>query len=344
MRLLDELWLRVQIKNAVAIPVMARARNQILRMEVCRIACRSVIRVIADVEPDVDVAVDKSQTIGGDVEISVTIVVVQIGRAGYRIELSFRKSPFAPLLGIIDLEDTGDQRRSRCGCDLIGALFGAGAVKVAARCRIAYIGIEGLVLGAKARCAVYRDTITEWEERFFDVLGVVTKVGPSLAITVVTEHGIDRRDAFRGIQVGNIGAEMEEILGAICRVPVKLLPRVGWIVHWPPNRESNRHGEVSVVYQRLKAEQCLELRYRLGVVCSNQCIELVDDVIDTRDAVLGSEFLNRSVPLRIGEHRMNDGATGNTAIQQVAILLNRERSLSPRQASTIQDPRSPRRR
>ena len=269
MRLLDELRLRVEIKNAVAIPVMARARDQILRMEVCRIACRGVIRVIADVEPDVDVAVDKGQTIGGDVEISITIVIVQIGRAGYRIEFSFGKSPFAPLLGVIDLEDTGDQRRSSCGCDLIGALLGAGAVKVAARCRIAYIGIEGLVLGAKAGCAVDRDAVTEREERFFDVLGVITKVGPSLAITVVAEHGIDRRDAFRGIQVGNIGAEMEEILGAICRVPVELLPCVRRVVHWPPNWESNCHGEVSVVYQRLKAEKCLELRYRLSVVCSN---------------------------------------------------------------------------
>lgn len=59
MRLLDELRLRVEIKNAVAIPVMARAGNQILRMKVRRIARRGVIGVIAHVEPDVDVAVDE---------------------------------------------------------------------------------------------------------------------------------------------------------------------------------------------------------------------------------------------------------------------------------------------
>lgn len=43
MRLLDELWLCVEIKNAVAIPVMARAGNQILRMKVCGIAGWGVV-------------------------------------------------------------------------------------------------------------------------------------------------------------------------------------------------------------------------------------------------------------------------------------------------------------
>ena len=59
MRLLDELWLCLEIQNAVAVPVMARAGNQVLGMKVGGIAGWSVIRVIADVEPDVDVAVDE---------------------------------------------------------------------------------------------------------------------------------------------------------------------------------------------------------------------------------------------------------------------------------------------
>lgn len=122
---------------------------------------------------------------------------------------------------------------------------------------------------------------------------------------------------------------MEEILGTIRRVPIELLPCVGWIVHGPTNWESNCHREVSVVDQRLKAEDCLEFFYRFSVVCSNQGVELVNDVVDTCDAVLGCELLDWSVPLRIGEHRMDHGATSNATIEQISVLLDRECSLGP---------------
>lgn len=58
--------------------------------------------MIADVEPDVDVAVNEGQTISRDVEVAVAVVIIQIGRAGYGIVLALWESPFAPLLGVVD--------------------------------------------------------------------------------------------------------------------------------------------------------------------------------------------------------------------------------------------------
>lgn len=216
MRLLDELRLSVQIQNTITIPMMPRASNQILRMKICRIPRRRIIRVIADVEPNVNVAINEGQTIRREIEISVIVVVSQIGRAGYGIVLSLRKSPFAPLLGVVDLEDAGDQRGSGCGRDLVGALFRAGAVEVAAGCGVGCVGVECLILSAETGCTVDWDTVTEWEEGLFHVLGVIAKVSPSFAVAVFTEDSVDRCDVFRGIQVGDVGAEMEEILGAVC--------------------------------------------------------------------------------------------------------------------------------
>ncbi len=269
MRLLDELGLGGEVANAVAVPVVDGAGDQVLRVEVGGVAGRGVVGVVADVEPDVDVAVDEGEAVRGEIEAAVVVVVVEVRRAGDGVVFAFWKSPFAPLLGVVDLEHAGDQGWAGCGCDLVGALFGAGAVQVAAIRGVGGVGVEGLVLGAEAGCTVDRDTVTEWEEGLFHVLGVVTEVGPSFAITVFTEHGVDRCDVFGGIQIGDIRAEDEEILGAICRVPVELLPCVGRIVHWPADWESNCHCEVSVVCQRLKAENCLEFFYCFSVVCSN---------------------------------------------------------------------------
>lgn len=73
-----------------------------------------------------------------------------------------------------------------------------------------------MILGGEAGCAVDGDTVTEWEEGLFHVLGVIAEVGPGFAVTVLTEDCVDRCDVFRGIQIGDVGAEMEEILGAVC--------------------------------------------------------------------------------------------------------------------------------
>ena len=344
MRLLDELRLSIQVQNAIAIPMVARARDQILRMQIRRIARGGVVRVVADVEPDVDVAVDKGEPVGREVEVAVVVVEVEIGGAGDGVEAALGEGPGAPLLRVVDLQNAGDEREAGGGRDLVGALFGAGTVEVAAGSGVGRIGVEGLVLRAEAGCAVDRGAGADWEEGLFDVLGVVAEVGPSLAVAVFAEYGVDGCDVGGGIYVGDVGAEVEEVLGTVRRIPVKLLPCIGWIVHWPTDWECNRHGEVSVVRQRLEAEQCLKCVDRSGVVCSHQGIELIDDIVDTRDAVLGSELLDWSIPLRIGEHGMNYGATGYTAVQQVSVLLYRKCSLGTCQASSVQDPRSVRRR
>ncbi len=75
MRLLDELRLRVEVQDPVAVPVVARARNQVLGMQVRGIAGRGVVGVVADVKPDVDVAVDKGEAVGGEGEVAVVVVV-----------------------------------------------------------------------------------------------------------------------------------------------------------------------------------------------------------------------------------------------------------------------------
>ncbi len=133
-RLLDELRLGGEVENAVAVPVVDGAGDQVLRVEVGGVAGRGVVGVVADVEPDVDVAVDEGETVRGEVEAAVVVVVVQVGRAGDGVVFAFREGPFAPLLGVVDLEYAGDQGWSGRGCDLVGALFGAGAVQVAAIC------------------------------------------------------------------------------------------------------------------------------------------------------------------------------------------------------------------
>ncbi len=61
---------------------------------------------------------------------------------------------------------------------MVGALFGAGAVEVAAGGGVGGVGVEGLVLGAEAGGAVDGDTGAEGEEGLFYVLGVVAEVGP----------------------------------------------------------------------------------------------------------------------------------------------------------------------
>ena len=132
MRLLDELRLGVEVEDAVAVPVVDGAGDQELRMEVGGIAGRGVVGVVADVEPDVDVAVDEGETVRGEVEAAVVVVVVEVGRAGDGVVCAFREGPFAPLLGVVDLEHAGDQGWAGGRCDLIGTLFGAGAVEIAA--------------------------------------------------------------------------------------------------------------------------------------------------------------------------------------------------------------------
>ena len=65
----------------------------------------------------------------------------------------------------------------------------------------------------------------------FHVLGVIAKVGPGFAVTVLAEHSVDRCYVFRGIQIGDIGAEMEEILRTVCRVPIELYGEYSIVSH-----------------------------------------------------------------------------------------------------------------
>ena len=270
--------------------------------------------MIANVKPNVDITIDERETISAEGEIAIVVIPRQIRSRRDRIVFPGGKSPGAPLLRIIDLEDAGDEAGPVGGSDLIGALFGAGAVEVAAVGGVGDVGVESLVLGAEAGRAVDGAGGAEGEEGLFDVLGVVAQVGPGFAVGVGAEDGVDGGDVGGGVEVGDVVAEVEEVLRAVRGVPVKLLPCFRGVIHRSPYWEGDCHGEITVIYQGLEAEQGLELIDSFGIVCSNEGVEFVDDIVDTRDAVLRSEFLDRSVPLGVGEYRMDHGATSNTTI------------------------------
>ena len=55
MRLLYELGLGRDVQNTVAVPMVTTAGDQILRMQIRRVAGRCVVGVVADIEPYVNI-------------------------------------------------------------------------------------------------------------------------------------------------------------------------------------------------------------------------------------------------------------------------------------------------
>lgn len=149
------------------------------------------------------------------------VVIVQVRGGGDGIVFPGRESPVAPLLRVTCLKDAGDEGWACGGRDLVDPLLGAGAVEVAAACGASDIGVESLVLGAEAGGAVdWNAGVTEREESLLHVIGVVSQVGPWLATAVFAELGVDCGDICGGIDVRDIVAELEKVLGAEGRVPI----------------------------------------------------------------------------------------------------------------------------
>jgi hypothetical protein len=76
-RLPDVCWLRVNVLDAVAVPVMSRSRDQITRVLIAADSrLGRQIRMVAQIEPDVRAAVNQSQVLSLDVPAAVFVVVM----------------------------------------------------------------------------------------------------------------------------------------------------------------------------------------------------------------------------------------------------------------------------
>ncbi len=75
--------------------------------------------MIADIKPDVLIAVDMRETRRTDVVPAILVDLVQIWRGRDGIVLSWREGPLAPLLGVVYLQLTGDERRAVLARDLV---------------------------------------------------------------------------------------------------------------------------------------------------------------------------------------------------------------------------------
>ena len=113
--------------------MMAGPRNQQLRMQhrlrhIRGIPQRRIIRMIADIKPDVLIAVDMRETRRTDVVPAILVDLVQIWRGRDGIVLSWRERPLAPLLRVVHLQLTGDERWAVLARDLVQPGFCAGGV------------------------------------------------------------------------------------------------------------------------------------------------------------------------------------------------------------------------
>jgi hypothetical protein len=101
MRLSDKIRLRRNILNTVTIPMMAGARNQIARVDITADArARRKVRVVAQIEPDIRVAVDESQARGGDVPAAVLVVLLEVGSRRETVVFAGWECPGTPLLSV----------------------------------------------------------------------------------------------------------------------------------------------------------------------------------------------------------------------------------------------------
>ena len=90
--------------------------------------------MIADIAPDIDVAVDECQPISGNVKTAIAVVRWKVWCAGDGIEVAVGKSPGAPLLRVVHLKDAGDERRASRRGDLVEAVLSAHTVQIATAC------------------------------------------------------------------------------------------------------------------------------------------------------------------------------------------------------------------
>lgn len=130
MRLHNVLRFRIHVQNPITVPMMPSPGNQILRMQIAALMPRRrVITMIAHIKPHIYIAIDERQPLSAEFEVAVLVPQCQVRCAGD----AGAKGPRAPLLGVVDLEDSRDEGGAGRGRDLVEACFGAGGVEVGAQ-------------------------------------------------------------------------------------------------------------------------------------------------------------------------------------------------------------------
>lgn len=124
MRLPYELRLFLHIQHAVRVPVVARARDQVLWPQIRALSPRRrrEVGVVAQIVPDVLVAVDEREAVGRQVEPAEAVVRVDVGGPRDRVRGPRREGPGAPLLLVRGVDYAGEEGWAGLGrCD-VGAL------------------------------------------------------------------------------------------------------------------------------------------------------------------------------------------------------------------------------
>lgn len=203
--------------------MMTRPCNQITRIVLA--TYRNLLLFVAmecQVDPDVRLAVNQREPRRGNVQPAVPVDDVRIGTRRDRGELALREGVVAPGLHVGAVEDAGDEARPMGWGGDEGAEFCAGGVQVGAAGVVSGVGPVGRVLRVKAAIigGVEAARGAEGDDDALDIGGVVAQASPRLTLSVLGELGVYGRDVGWGGGVGNIGAELVEVLGGVGGVPV----------------------------------------------------------------------------------------------------------------------------
>ena len=109
----------------------------------------------------------------------------------------------------------------------------------------------------------------------------------------------------------------KEVIRAIGRVPIQLLPSVGRVIHGAPEREGDCHGKVSITCQSFQAEDSFHLMNGGSIASGQHTVDLVDDGIDARYAILRTILLDGVVPFNVGKLSLGGATAGNTSPKQI---------------------------
>ena len=91
--------------------------------------------------------------------------------------------------------------------------------------------MERTILGAEAGRTVDITALAQWYDRLLDIIRVVSEIRPRLTVSIASQSIVYRRDVLRCIHVCDVGAKVEEVVGAVCRIPIKFLPSICRVEH-----------------------------------------------------------------------------------------------------------------
>jgi hypothetical protein len=102
--------------------------------------------MIAHIDPDIRLPINEREAVGVEVKIPVLVPEGEVGGGGDAVA----EGPVAPLLGVVGLEDTGDEGGSCGRGGLVETTFCAGCVEVGAIGGVGGVGPVGFILSAEA--------------------------------------------------------------------------------------------------------------------------------------------------------------------------------------------------